>query len=69
MARGRPKCGALGSGLYEVRSNVSDGRIARVIFSFDDDEIVLLHGFIKKTRKTPLADLALASDRMRDAKG
>lgn len=65
----RPTCGALGGGLYEVRSNLRDGRIARVVFCFHDDGIVLLHGFIKKTRKTPHSDLALASDRMRQTKG
>lgn len=65
----RPKCAALGGGLDEVRSNLRDGRIARVIFCFHADGIVLLHGFIKKTRKTPASELALATIRMKQMTG
>ncbi len=56
----------IGSGLYEVRSNLSDGRIGRVLFCIDSGEMVLLHGFVKKTQKTPPADLALAMKRMKE---
>lgn len=63
---GRPLCGSLGAGLYEVRQNISGSRIARILFCFGGpNEIVLLHAFIKKTQKTPSADLMLARDRMR----
>jgi len=55
----------MGKGLWEVRTNISDGRIARVLFCAHKDEMVLLHGFIKKTQKTPPADLDLARKRMR----
>ena len=44
------------------------GRIARVLFCFDAKHILLLHAFIKKTPKTPAADLAVARGRMRQAK-
>ena len=60
---GMPLCRALGDGLWEVRSSISDGRIARVIFSIEAGQMVLLHGFVKKTRKTPKADLDLALKR------
>jgi phage-related protein len=51
----------MGGGLYEVRSNLSENRIARVLFYFDKHgRMVLLHGFIKKTQKTPDEDLELA---------
>jgi phage-related protein len=61
---GRPLCGSLGAGLYEVRQNISGSRIARVLFCFGDpNEIVLLHAFIKKTQKAPPSDLKLARDR------
>ena len=40
------------NGLEEVRSNVSNG-IARVIFYVEDNTMVLLHAFIKKSQKTP----------------
>jgi phage-related protein len=49
-----------------VRSNLSDGRIGRVLFSITNNEMVLLHGFIKKTQKTPLTELTLARKRMKE---
>ena len=63
---GMPVCRPLGAGLYEVRSNLSDGRIGRVLFCIIAGEMVLLHGFVKKTQKTPPADLVLASKRMKE---
>ncbi len=65
---GMPHCRPLQSELWEVRSNISNGRIARVIFTMDDGELYLLHGFIKKTRKTPLEDMEIARKRMREGK-
>jgi phage-related protein len=63
---GMPVCRPLDHGLKEVRTNLSDGRIARVIFSIEGGEMALLHGFIKKTRKTPKADLDLARKRKKE---
>jgi phage-related protein len=60
---GMPLVRPLGNGLWEVRSSLSGGRIARVIFTEGHDGMVLLHGFIKKTRKTPKRDLDLALKR------
>lgn len=60
---GMPTCKPLSKGLWEVRCNISDGRIARVIFYVVNDEMILLHGFIKKTQKTPKEDLNLALKR------
>jgi phage-related protein len=58
---GMPVCRSVGSGIYEVRSRLAQNRIARVLFYFDQKgRMVLLHGFIKKTRKTPPEDLELA---------
>jgi phage-related protein len=58
---GMPVCRPLGNGIYEVRTIVTQGRIARVLFYLDSrSRMVLLHGFIKKTRKTSTDDLALA---------
>ena len=61
---GMPTCRPLGDGLYEVRTNL-DRRIARVIFCIGGGRMILLHGFIKKTQKTPKADLDLAKNRKR----
>lgn len=55
----------MGQGLHEIRSNLPDG-IARVLFLVDGDAMILVHGFIKKTQKTPLEALALALKRKRD---
>lgn len=63
-----PKCSAMKGvkGLYEVRSNISSGRIARVFFVLMENRMVLLHGFIKKTQKTPDKELRLATIRMKE---
>ncbi|MEH2624805.1 phage-related protein [Bradyrhizobium sp. AZCC 1719] len=63
---GMPLCRALGDGLWEVRTSLPSGRIARVLFSVQQDRILILHGFIKKTQKTPPDDLALARRRNRE---
>ncbi len=60
---GMPLIGKLEPGLWEVRSRLGD-RIARVLFTVEDDTMVLLHGFIKKSQKTPLQDLQLARQRL-----
>jgi phage-related protein len=58
---GMPACRPLGDGLYEVRTSLSQNRIARVLFYVDKKgRMVLLHAFIKKTRRTPDDDLKLA---------
>jgi len=56
----------LGDALWEVRSNLSGNRIARVLFCIDKSRLVLLHGFIKKTQKTPQSEMALALQRKRE---
>lgn len=63
---GMPLCRSLGEGLWEVRCDLPSNRIARVLFSVAGDRIVALHGFIKKTQRTPDADLALARKRKRE---
>lgn len=52
-------------GLEEVRCNISNG-IARVIFYVEDNKIVLLHGFIKKSQETPQKELDVAIKRYKD---
>lgn len=66
---GMPTCRALGGGLWEVRSNLSNGTVGRVIFCIVSGEMVLLHGFIKKTQKTPPHDLDLADKRRKEIRG
>jgi phage-related protein len=63
---GMPLCRSLGGGLWEVRTSLSRGVISRVLICFHDGELYALHGFIKKTQKTPPADLKLGRDRMKE---
>src|SRR4030081_3232324 len=63
---GMPLCRSLGEGLWEVRSRLPSDRIARVLFSVVQHHIVVLHGFVKKSQKTPADDLALARKRKRE---
>lgn len=62
---GMPVCRPMGKGLYEVRTNLSDNRIARVLFCIAHREMILLHGFLKKSQQTRKLDLDLALDRKR----
>jgi phage-related protein len=58
---GMPTCRAMGDGLYEVRTRLGGNRIVRILFYIDRlQRMVVLHGFIKKSRTTPQTDLALA---------
>lgn len=66
---GLPLCRSLGQGLWEARSTLSNGRReARMIFYHDGqaEALVVLHGFIKKTRTTPKADIDIALKRKRE---
>lgn len=63
---GMPLCRPLGSGLWEIRTDLPTKRTARVLLCFYADHLVALHGFIKKTRATPDADLALARKRQKE---
>ena len=63
---GMPLCRARGKGLWEVRSQITQGRISRVLFCIHDRRMVLLHAFIKKTQKTPDADRDLALKRQKE---
>lgn len=61
-----PLCRPLGDGLWEVRSHVADGRIARVLFCVFEGNMFLLAGFIKKTQKAPPDELKRARQRMKE---
>lgn len=65
---GMPLCRPLSGGLWEVRSTLPSRRIARLVFFVDDGRIGVVHGFIKKTQKTPAGDLELARRRMKEMK-
>jgi phage-related protein len=64
---GMPVVRKMESGLWEVRSKIPEG-IARVLFTVIGSEMILLHGFIKKSSSTPKEDLELARKRMKEVK-
>ena len=61
---GMPLVRKLDPNLWEVRVRLRDG-IARLLFTTGHRRMILLHGFIKKSQKTPKDDLALAKTRLR----
>jgi len=63
---GMPLCRPMGNGLWEVRTNLPSRRIARVLVCLHEDRLVALHGFIKKTQKTPADELTLAKKRQKE---
>ena len=63
---GMPLCRAMGSGLWEVRTDLPTKRTARVLLCHYREHLVALHGFIKKSRSTPDEDLALARKRKKE---
>lgn len=62
---GMPVCKKMEADLWEVRSYVKDG-IARTFFTIIDDNMILLHGIIKKSQKTPTDDLKVARTRKKE---
>jgi len=64
---GMPLVKKLCKGIWEIRTNL-ENKISRVLFTLLGDQIFLLHGFIKKTEKTPKNDLDLAINRMKQLK-
>ncbi len=62
---GKPRVDHLRGPIWEVRTKMHN-RIARVLFVVNGDELILLHGFIKQTQKTPKDDIALAQARLKE---
>ena len=62
---GKPRVDHLRGGVWEVRTSL-ESRVARVLFAVFGQEIVLLHGLIKKTQRTPIDDIRLAEKRWKE---
>ena len=56
----------MGDGLFEVRTNLGGGTIARVLFTVERGNAVLLHGFLKKSRKIPQREFQTTKTRLAD---
>jgi phage-related protein len=63
---GMPLCRSLGDGVWEMRSRLPSRRTARLLFCICDGCIGILHGFVKKTQKTPHEEIDLARKRMKE---
>lgn len=65
---GMPHTRAMGEGLFEVRAKAAEG-IGRAFYcALVGQRIVVLHGFVKKTDKTPPKELKIARDRLKELK-
>ena len=62
---GLPLVRKLEADLWEVRCKIGHGNVARVLFTVKGSQMALLHGFIKKSQKTPLKEMTLARTRMK----
>lgn len=65
---GMPLVSHLDGDIWEVRIKL-DNRIARVLFVVDKQTMILLHGFIKKSQKTPRPEINLAKQRLKVLRG
>ena len=63
---GMPLCRPMGDGLWEIRTDLATNRTARVLLCLYRKHLVVLDGFIKKTRATPDSDLATARTRQKE---
>ena len=65
---GMPYTRAMRGGLFELRLKAKEG-IGRVFFcTAESGQIIFLHGFIKKSRKTPARDLERARQRLKEVR-
>jgi phage-related protein len=62
---GMPLIRKIERGLWEVRSHIGAG-IARVFFTVMEKTMILLHGFVKKSQKTPQDELDTARHRLKN---
>jgi len=64
---GMPLVRKMEPNLWELRSRLQEG-IARTFFTMLGNEMILLHGFVKKSAKTPDNELEVARKRMKEVR-
>jgi len=65
---GKPHTASMGDGLFEIRAKGKEG-IGRSLFCLEvDEEIIILHSFVKKSQKTPRKELDKARKRLKEFK-
>jgi phage-related protein len=60
---GMPLVRKIETELWEIRNNLGNGNIARIFFTVKGNQMILLHGFIKKSQKAPQKEIDLARTR------
>lgn len=60
---GMPHSGALGDGLFELR--IRGRQEVRFLYTFHGFEVIVLHGFIKKSPRIPQRHMKIAAERRR----
>ncbi|MGB9368173.1 MAG: type II toxin-antitoxin system RelE/ParE family toxin [Xanthobacteraceae bacterium] len=63
---GMPLVRKLADHLWEVRSSLPSRREARLLFTANEEQIVVLSAFIKKSQKTPAAEIEMARRRLKE---
>jgi phage-related protein len=63
---GMPLVRKLVDRVWELRSSLPSRREARLLFTANEEQIVILSGFIKKSQKTPGAEIELARKRLKE---
>jgi len=53
-------------GLWELREQLGNNRVRIFFFQFSSDTLVMVHGILKKSRKTPKRELDLAERKMNE---
>ena len=66
LAVREPYVKPLGDKLYEVRAKDPNGIYRVIYFAYTGKQFVMLHGFTKKTQKTPPKEIEVAKIRMRE---
>lgn len=64
---GKPRVDHLRGPIWEIRTTL-DNRIARTLFAVEGGTMILLHGFIKKTQRTPNEEIVMAEQRFKDCR-
>lgn len=65
---GLPFVRPLESKIYEIRAKDKSGIYRVLYFAHRDKTFILLHGFIKKSQKTPRKEIDIALKRMKEVK-
>jgi len=55
---GMPVCRTLGKGLWEVRTNLSSNRTARVLIFVDEESIGVVHASLRRLARHPRSTLS-----------